>query len=309
MGSGQKRPISKTDDPRLLWLEREFTAYTEAIQESSKARGKDGFTSETFEALNFTTKSTVETARFLLRNGVDSRKLNSDPIEAIFGRIRFMCGGNDMLDARAVTTALDHIIKSEASIGKKLTIPCVDAEELAAALPQSLIEELNHLAKYPVNPSPSVRYSGLAYVAGYIVKLISDFGCDACSILLETHERSDPLYTLLQSQDSSGLHYPKEEFVALLDKVVCFFEKAVVHLPRTNVLEVLRILIQPHLENSPLLCCPEGVDNSHAIRCAGLISEKFVRILLINYAQKVTDKNVLRPTIYVHKPSRKHFRL
>lgn len=129
-GSGQKSPISKTDDPRLLWLEHEF-------QETSKPRGKDGFTCETFEALHVTTKSTVETARFLLRNGVNcvlTRKLNSDPIESIFGRIRFMCGGNDMLDARAVTTALDHIIKSEVSIGKKLTIPCVDAEELAAAL-------------------------------------------------------------------------------------------------------------------------------------------------------------------------------
>ncbi|KAH7958884.1 hypothetical protein HPB49_006121 [Dermacentor silvarum] len=195
-GSGQKSPISNTDDPRLLWLANEFTSYIEGIQENSKARGKDGFTCETFEALRFTTKSTVETARFLLRNGVNcvlTRKLNSDPIEAIFGRIRFMCGGNDMLDARAVTTALDHIIKSETSIGKKLTIPCGDAEELAAALPQSLTEELNDLAEYPDTPSPSVTYSGLVYVAGYIAKLISDFECDACSILLETHERSDPL--------------------------------------------------------------------------------------------------------------------
>ncbi|KAH7941274.1 hypothetical protein HPB49_011539 [Dermacentor silvarum] len=222
-GSGQKSPISNTDDPRLLWLANEFTSYIEGIQENSKARGKDGFTCETFEALRFTTKSTVETARFLLRNGVNcvlTRKLNSDPIEAIFGRIRFMCGGNDMLDARAVTTALDHIIKSETSIGKKLTIPCGDAEELAAALPQSLTEELNDLAEYPDTPSPSVTYSGLVYVAGYIAKLISDFECDACSILLETHERSDPLYTLLQSQDFSRLHYPKAEFVALLDKIL-----------------------------------------------------------------------------------------
>ncbi|KAH7977952.1 hypothetical protein HPB49_004035 [Dermacentor silvarum] len=160
--NGQKSPISNTDDPRLLWLANEFTSYIEGIQENSKARGKGGFTCETFEALRFTTKSTVETARFLLRNGVNcvlTRKLNSDPIEAIFGRIRFMCGGNDMLDARAVTTALDHIIKSETSIGKKLTIPCGDAEELAAALPQSLTEELNDLAEYPDTPSPSVTYS------------------------------------------------------------------------------------------------------------------------------------------------------
>lgn len=96
--------------------------------------------------------------------------------------------------------------------------------------------------------------------------------------------------------------------MALLDKIVCFFEKAVVHLPRTNVLQVLRILIQPHLENSPLLRCPEGIDNSHAIRSASLIAEKFLRILLINYTQKITEKNEKSIT-YAHKPSRKHFRL
>ncbi|KAH7978383.1 hypothetical protein HPB49_005380 [Dermacentor silvarum] len=240
-GSGQKSPISNTDDPRLLWLANEFTSYIEGIQENSKARGNGGFTCETFEALRFTTKSTVETARFLLRNGVNcvlTRKLNRDPIEAIFGRIRFMCGGNDMLDARAVTTALDHIIKSETSIGKKLPIPCGDAEELAAALPQSLTEELNDLAEYPDTPSPSVTYSGLVYVAGYIAKLISDFECDACSILLETHERSDPLYTLLQSQDFSRLHYPKAEFVALLDKISARRKAAHSRLPASAVQKV-----------------------------------------------------------------------
>uniref|UniRef100_A0A023G676 Uncharacterized protein n=1 Tax=Amblyomma triste TaxID=251400 RepID=A0A023G676_AMBTT len=75
----------------------------------------------------------------------------------------------------------------------------------------------------PVIPLPTVTYSGLAYVAGYIVKLISDFGCDACAILLETSERSSPMHTILRGQDSIGLHYPKPEFVALLDKVVSFF--------------------------------------------------------------------------------------
>ncbi|KAH6932760.1 hypothetical protein HPB50_015015 [Hyalomma asiaticum] len=63
-------------------------------------------------------------------------------------------------------TALDHITKSEASIGKKLAIPCVDAEVLTAALPQSLTEELNDLAEYPDTPSPSVTHSGLVYVTG-----------------------------------------------------------------------------------------------------------------------------------------------
>lgn len=121
------------------------------------------------------------------------------------------------------------------------------------------------------------------------------------------HERSDPLFTFLQSQDFSRLHYPKAVCGTVGQNCVRF-EKAVVHLPRTNVLEVLQILIQPHLETLPLQCCPEGVDNSHTIRSAGLISEKFVRIPLINYTQKVTDKNE-KSTSYKHKPYRKHFRL
>lgn len=67
--------------------------------------------------------------------------------EVNVGRIRFMCKGNDMLDARAVTTVIYRVIKSEASIGKKLTIPCVGAEELATALPHFLTEDLNDHAK------------------------------------------------------------------------------------------------------------------------------------------------------------------
>lgn len=310
-GSGQKMPICEKNDPRLSWLENEFSHYVQGIQENSVAFGKDGFTDETFQALLFSTKSTVETTRFLLGKGIDyvlTRKFNSDPIEALFGKIRFMCGGNDVLDARAVTAALDHIVKGKSPPRREISVPDVDAGELAAAIPDTLTEQLRDLGKYPAAPSPSVTYSGLAYVGGYIVKLIGDFGCDACVMLLTTSNKTDPLFTLLQGQDRSGLHYAKPEFLALLDKVVTFFENVVSHLPRTNVLQVLRMLIQPHLENSPLLSCPEGVDNSHAKRSAILISEKFLRILLINYSRKLTDNHGTSPA-YVHKPSRKHFRL
>lgn len=125
-----------------------------------------------------------------------------------------------------MTTALDRIIKSQALISKKLTVPCVEAEELPAALPQSLTEELNDLSEHRDTPSPSVTYSGLVYVARYIAKLICDFECDACSILLKTHERSDPLYTLLESHDFSRLHYLKEGFVALLRQNCVLFRES-----------------------------------------------------------------------------------
>ncbi|KAL1486669.1 hypothetical protein MTO96_008909 [Rhipicephalus appendiculatus] len=156
---GQKSPIPKSDNPRLLWLTNELSYYIEAIQEIFKARGKRGFNSKTFQALPFTTKFIVKTARMLLRNGVDcvlTRKLNSDRIETIFCKIRFTSGSTDMLAAREVTTALGHIAKSEACIGKTLRTPCVDIEKLSVAVAQSLAEQLKHLTEGSVTPSTSV---------------------------------------------------------------------------------------------------------------------------------------------------------
>ncbi|KAH7973925.1 hypothetical protein HPB49_007079 [Dermacentor silvarum] len=60
-----KKPISDENDHRMLRLEKDFTCYMRNIQEESIA-GKGEFTDETYRALLFTTKATVETTRFLL---------------------------------------------------------------------------------------------------------------------------------------------------------------------------------------------------------------------------------------------------
>ncbi|KAH9361205.1 hypothetical protein HPB48_001563 [Haemaphysalis longicornis] len=109
------------------------------------------------------------------------------------------------------------------------------------------------------------------------------------------------------SQDRSGLAYPRPEFLALLNGIVTFFEKIAKHLPRTHVLEVLQLLVEPHLD-VPLQNCPDSVDNSHGRRSASMIADKFFRILLVNHSTRVTDDNEKRMN-YTHKPSRKHFRL
>lgn len=115
-------PISKEDDGRLLWLQNEFCSYIKNIQDCSIAARVKSFTGETYNAPLFSTRSTVEAAQFLLRSGVNcvlTRKFNSDPIEALFGKLRFMCGGNDALDARAVTAASDHIVQGRRGHRKK----------------------------------------------------------------------------------------------------------------------------------------------------------------------------------------------
>ncbi|KAG0441368.1 hypothetical protein HPB47_015976, partial [Ixodes persulcatus] len=168
-----KRPISAQDEHRMQWIESEFPRYIKNIQESSIASGGDGFTHETFQAWLFTTSSTVETVRFLLESGVKyvfTRKFNSDPVEAVFGRLRSMCGGNDMLDARAVTAALDYIVKEKAP-SKQIQMSDTDSEQLAAAVPNLVTTDLKKLKELYAQ-SPSVTYSGLVYVGGYLVKLI-----------------------------------------------------------------------------------------------------------------------------------------
>ncbi|CAN8017027.1 unnamed protein product [Ixodes persulcatus] len=125
------------------------------------------------------------------------------------------------------------------------------------------------------------------------------------AMLLTTSDKDQPLYALLRGQDRSGLAYPRPEFLALLNGIVTFFEKIAKDLPRTHVLE---LLVEPHLEDVPLLNCPESVANSHGRWSASLIANKFFRILLVNHSTRVTDDNEKHMN-YTHKPSRKHFRL
>jgi hypothetical protein len=62
------------------------------------------FSDQTYEALLFTTRSTIDTVRFLLSSGfqfVLTRKLNSDNIERLFSCLRQSNGGNFHMEARA----------------------------------------------------------------------------------------------------------------------------------------------------------------------------------------------------------------
>ncbi|KAH9384133.1 hypothetical protein HPB48_026126 [Haemaphysalis longicornis] len=85
----QRRRASfhRLDDARLIWLEVEFAAYIEDLENSSEP---DHFLSkETYHALTFATKSNVDCVRHLLSVksfGFDlTRKMSSDPIESMFG--------------------------------------------------------------------------------------------------------------------------------------------------------------------------------------------------------------------------------
>lgn len=70
-------------DERLLRLEHEFPRYLEALHNACKVHGKKFLSSETYQALTLTSKSTVLCVRYLLDSGyfyVLTRGLSSDPV-------------------------------------------------------------------------------------------------------------------------------------------------------------------------------------------------------------------------------------
>lgn len=73
-------------------------------------------TKETYNAIVFTSKSTVQCVRYLLEeigfHFVLTRRLSSDNIEELFGAIRQMIGGNFKGDAVAVSQAFDKILRT-----------------------------------------------------------------------------------------------------------------------------------------------------------------------------------------------------
>lgn len=105
-------PFSCCDDERLSWLENDFLQFLAAWKEA--APHKRAFISmETYGALQITTRSTVESTRFLLRSGflyVLTAKFSSDPVEALFSTLRQLNGCNDQTNARAALSSLQKVL-------------------------------------------------------------------------------------------------------------------------------------------------------------------------------------------------------
>lgn len=101
------RFFADVDDARPDWLEHAFIA--EGLRDASKAQ--NSFTKETCHALLFTTHSNVACIQHLLTEKkfkfVLTRKMLSDPIEAMFGFLRQSAGCDDTLDVRSTTSGLE----------------------------------------------------------------------------------------------------------------------------------------------------------------------------------------------------------
>lgn len=322
-------------DKRLQWLEEEFPQYLETLHSACKSSGKKFLSNETYEALLLTSKSTVMCVKFLLESGffyVLTRNLSSDPVELLFSALRQMAGGNDCLDARAVTFSLEKVLRtgimcaSQASnVGSSHNalslqgatctsvtyVPPVNSILKEQASPSSLVppedvvedvkEVLAGLQVMPLRRPPStVETASIAYIAGFVVKAVEERRtCSFCPILHEMNPSTQAVMGLISLQDRGGLQFPKPEFVSVLVALKRAVDIALPHVGKSNVLMQLKTLILPHLERCPLFTCPARDD--HAATTLSIVVTKFVKPLLANVGATVTDKAAYRKKL-MYKP-------
>lgn len=117
-----KKHFFSLDDERLSWLENDFLQYISSLKQASSENKLQFLSKETYEALEFTTKSTVDCIKYLLECGyhyVLTRTFNSDNIESLFSCLRQMNGGNDVLDVRSTLLSIEKILKTGTMITSK----------------------------------------------------------------------------------------------------------------------------------------------------------------------------------------------
>lgn len=307
------RHYDNVEDERLEWLQVTLPMYLEDLK-TSCGHNREFLTKETYEAFLFTTYSTVACIKYLLTDEkfffVLTRKFNSDPIESLFGTLRMSAGCNDVLDVRAALAGLEKILKtgiaasSEASNvahGERVATARPLPAETATffAQPESQLTRSSLVALERLNTTvlphhlPSLEISATVYVGGYVARVISEqMKCENCVAISTKPASNQPLLQFTRCQDRGGLLFPSDQLLFALDTLRKFAECALKENPTLQ--KPLATLVKytvPALCGSNLLKCEAIDDYSHRVTFMELVSVRFLRPLLVNYAFTVTDKH------------------
>ncbi|KAI9555873.1 hypothetical protein GHT06_018390 [Daphnia sinensis] len=194
---------------------------TKEEEDAIKEAKKKFLTHETYEALTFTTSSTVACIRHLLQKlgfkYVLTRRFSSDPVKQLFGAIRQMMVSNFKGDATAVSQAFEKILRTEIaynSIYGNTTLSRESEKEYElirnsekckikmtkalTLLPESNFIMLNEIYKAPVRPKTSSQSCTVAFLAGYVVRVLTEQEfCEDCIARLQGVKCTDPLMQLI----------------------------------------------------------------------------------------------------------------
>lgn len=108
------RHFDDPEDSRLRWLD---LVYLEYIEELKMASAPINFLTKklTMHWYLIANVASVQCIRFLLDRGLKfvlTRKFSSDPIESLFGTLRWSADCNDMLDVRSALSGLEKLLKT-----------------------------------------------------------------------------------------------------------------------------------------------------------------------------------------------------
>ncbi|KAH8037906.1 hypothetical protein HPB51_018394 [Rhipicephalus microplus] len=128
----------------------------------------------------------------------------------------------------------------------------------------------------------------------FLFVLTRKFNSDPIESLFGTLRMSSGCNDMLnftRSQDRGGLLYPSDQWLFAVDVLRAFADRALKDNPTLkNPLSTLVKYAVPALCASNLLKCKE-MDDTHRAKRMGLISVRFLRPLLVNYAFTVSDKH------------------
>ena len=185
-------------DERLHWLKNDFLDYLEKWKKGCSNKKIQFLSTETYEAIVLTTKSTVETVIYLLENGfhyVLTRKFSSDDIESFFGCIRRFNGCNDLTNAASASDIITKILK----VGIIKATKTLPANSKSKQKPRNIISEtasyytclmandIEKLEKVDAIPPNSIKTATFSVIAGYLRRTIKEnIDCIECFNLLVT---------------------------------------------------------------------------------------------------------------------------
>ncbi|KAH9379984.1 hypothetical protein HPB48_016865 [Haemaphysalis longicornis] len=108
--------------------------------------------------------------------------------------------------------------------------------------------------------------------------------CESCTAVCTKPASNQPILQFTRSQDRGGLLYPSDQLLFAVDVLRAFADRALKDNPTLkNPLSTLVKYAVPALCASNLLKCKE-MDDTHRAKLMELISVRFLRPLLVNYA-------------------------
>ncbi|KAH6928051.1 hypothetical protein HPB50_010893 [Hyalomma asiaticum] len=267
------RPFTDVDDPRLEWLETVFLGYVEELKNESPAG--NFLSKETYHALVFATMSNVHCIRHLLTaknfKFVLTRKMSSDPIESLFGFLRRSSGCNDMLDVKSAVCGLEKMLKTGI---------------VSASWESNVQSSTSFTSRQLLSPqqSPATNSGEADDILDVAVRRLKEH------CLSEGPCPSNPDVASV-AMDRGGLFYPSQELLKLLVGLRRFVDYVLEH--RRCIRRPLETCVKRSVEllvELPILCCGNA-DTDHRKQLFELISKKFAKPMLSNYALGATDRN------------------